>query len=213
MNSNCLTLSLPAVPESVRTARMSVGRTAARLGASDRLVDDIRLCVSEAVSNVVRHAYGTPRGDVDVRVEHDNGDLEVLVRDDGRGMKRERQEARTSGGYGLKIIDSVAAGLTITSAPDAGTEVRMTFSLVGTLHASPVPAIPAGGAAWAGCSARETMFPREPPSFGCPLDTLPAERHGPGGPAGLQNQCGRVTHGSVGSTPAPLRHELSPAGR
>ena|SRR5436190_13744824 len=33
----------------------------------------------------------------------------------------------------------------------------------------------------------------------------PPERHGPGGPAGLQNQCGRVAHGSVGSTPAPLR--------
>ena len=28
---------------------------------------------------------------------------------------------------------------------------------------------------------------------------------GPGGPAGLQNPCGRATHGSVGSTPAPLR--------
>src|ERR671935_2284280 len=35
--------------------------------------------------------------------------------------------------------------------------------------------------------------------------TLAAERHGPGGPTGLQNRCGRATHGSVGSTPAPLR--------
>ena len=35
------------------------------------------------------------------------------------------------------------------------------------------------------------------------------ERHGPGGPAGLQNSCGRVTHGSVSSTPAPLRHPLT----
>ena len=34
---------------------------------------------------------------------------------------------------------------------------------------------------------------------------LAAERHGPGGPAGLQNRCGRATHASVGSTPAPLR--------
>jgi hypothetical protein len=34
------------------------------------------------------------------------------------------------------------------------------------------------------------------------------ERHGPGGPTGLQNRCGRVTHGSVGSTPAPLRSTL-----
>jgi len=50
-----------------------------------------------------------------------------------------------------------------------------------------------------------------------------AERHGPGGPAGLQNQCGRAAHGSVGSTPAPLRRRraarssspfrLSPAAR
>ncbi len=32
-----------------------------------------------------------------------------------------------------------------------------------------------------------------------------AERHGPGGPAGLQNLCGVVTPRSVGSTPAPLR--------
>jgi uncharacterized membrane protein YdfJ with MMPL/SSD domain len=35
--------------------------------------------------------------------------------------------------------------------------------------------------------------------------TLSAERHGPGGPAGLQNQCGVAAPRSVGSTPAPLR--------
>src|SRR5262249_26981416 len=29
------------------------------------------------------------------------------------------------------------------------------------------------------------------------------------GPAGLQNQCGRAAHGSVGSTPAPLRSTKS----
>src|SRR5207249_7922824 len=36
--------------------------------------------------------------------------------------------------------------------------------------------------------------------------TLRLERHGPGGPAGLQNQCGVVAPRSVGSTPAPLRN-------
>ena len=36
-----------------------------------------------------------------------------------------------------------------------------------------------------------------------------AERHGPGGPAGLQNLCGVVTPRSVGSTPAPLRQAVS----
>ena len=36
-----------------------------------------------------------------------------------------------------------------------------------------------------------------------------AERHGPGGPAGLQNLCGVVAPRSVGSTPAPLRQAES----
>ena len=49
---------------------------------------------------------------------------------------------------------------------------------------------------------------------GDPGLTSAAERHGPGGPVGLQNQCGRATHGSVGSTPAPLRqtNPVQPSG-
>ena len=130
MIATCLALSLPATPASVRRARVSVGETAARLGASERVIDDIRLCVSEAVSNVVRHAYGTRRGDVGVVVERENGDLSVVVRDEGQGMRRRTSgSSRTTGGYGLKIIDSIAERLTITTAREAGTEVRMTFSL------------------------------------------------------------------------------------
>ena len=130
MIATCLALSLPATPASVRKARVSVGETAARLGASQRVVDDVRLCVSEAVSNVVRHAYGMRRGDVDVVVERDNGDLNVVVRDEGQGIRRRTSRSRrTTGGYGLKIIDSIAERLTITSTREVGTEVRMTFSL------------------------------------------------------------------------------------
>ncbi len=128
-----ITFSLPAVPSSVRKARVWVGETAADLGASQRLVADIRLCVSEAVSNVVRHAYGSRSGDVDVVVEREDGDLDVVVRDDGQGMSRRTSRRRTAGGYGLKIIDSVAERLTVTSAREAGTEVRMTFSIPGAL--------------------------------------------------------------------------------
>ena len=128
MQKTCLALSLPAVPASVRKARVSVGETAACLGANQRVVDDIRLCVSEAVSNVVRHAYGTRPGDVDVVVEREDKNLRVVVRDEGQGMRHETSMRGTTGGYGLKIIDAVAERLTITSARDAGTEVRMTFS-------------------------------------------------------------------------------------
>ena len=129
--TTCLEFSLPATPASVRKARVSVGDAAAGLGASERVVDDIRLCVSEAVSNVVQHAYGKTRGAVDVVLERENGNFNVVVRDGGKGMKAERPRKNVPGGYGLKIMNSVAERMTITSRRNAGTEVRMKFPYVG----------------------------------------------------------------------------------
>ncbi|MBA3376090.1 MAG: ATP-binding protein [Actinobacteria bacterium] len=129
--STCLRLSLPAVPASVRRARVSVARVITELGASPRVVDDVRLCVSEAVSNVVRHAYGNGRGDVDVVVEREDGEFNVVVRDAGQGMRRRSSRREANGGYGLKIIEKISARMTITSAGNAGTELRMVFALAG----------------------------------------------------------------------------------
>ncbi|MBA3401855.1 MAG: ATP-binding protein [Actinobacteria bacterium] len=126
-----LEFSLPAVPASVRKARVSVAETVTELGASERVVDDVRLCVSEAVSNVVRHAYGNGWGDVDVVVEREEGALNVVVRDFGQGIGPKSSRRKTNGGYGLKIIEKVAERLHITSARADGTEVRMVFLLAG----------------------------------------------------------------------------------
>ncbi|CAN5239934.1 hypothetical protein BH20ACT13_BH20ACT13_15140 [soil metagenome] len=40
-------------------------------------------------------------------------------------------KSRTTGGYGVTIIDAIAERVTITTARESGTEVRMTFSLPG----------------------------------------------------------------------------------
>jgi anti-sigma regulatory factor (Ser/Thr protein kinase) len=124
-STTCLDLTLPAVPASIRKARDAAG--AAVSGLRDgRLADDVRLCVSEAVTNVVRHAYGRQRGDVEVVVERDDGDVSVVVRDDGRGMTKSQRESR-SGGYGLKIIERLAANYQIRSRPNSGVEMEMVF--------------------------------------------------------------------------------------
>ncbi|MGH3110396.1 MAG: ATP-binding protein [Gaiellaceae bacterium] len=126
--ATCLELALPAVPTSVRRAREAVGEAIASVGGDHRLVDDVRLCVSEAVSNVVQHAYaGGSLGEAEVVVEQENGELSVAVRDTGRGVAPAKR-AR-SGGFGLKIIDKLASAFTFTSKPDTGTEVRMVFRL------------------------------------------------------------------------------------
>lgn len=124
----CLELSLAATPSNIRTARVAVGEAAAEHVESDRLVDDVRLCVSEAVTNVVRHAYGTKRGAVEVVVEREGDELVVAVRDEGMGLTASRRRGKPEG-FGLKIIDKVASRHTIESAPKTGTEIRMVFAL------------------------------------------------------------------------------------
>ena len=51
-------LTLPARPENVAVVRHVLGALAEALDLDRALVDDMRLAVTEACTNVVRHAYG-----------------------------------------------------------------------------------------------------------------------------------------------------------
>jgi stage II sporulation protein AB (anti-sigma F factor) len=120
-----LEMSLPALPASARRARVAVADAVAELGIDERTVDDVRLCVSEAVSNAVVHAYGSNPGTVDVTVvAHDRG-VVVVVRDFGSGVMSSRRDGE--GGFGLAIIDAVSDQCALSSVSGVGTEVSMAF--------------------------------------------------------------------------------------
>jgi len=122
-------VSFPAVPSSVRMARETVAEEASRLGAPATVLDDVRLCVSEATTNVVRHAYAGGKGEIRIAVEARADELVVVVRDAGVGLEGFQREGEL--GHGLRIIDQLTHELVITSAPHAGTELRMVFSFRG----------------------------------------------------------------------------------
>jgi anti-sigma regulatory factor (Ser/Thr protein kinase) len=124
----CLELSLPALPQCVREARLAVGETVASLASTKRLADDVRICVSEAVTNVVRHAYDRRRGGVDIVVKRGDDELTVVVRDTGAGIPPPSRRSE-SDGFGLKIIDELARENTISRTSQGGTEVAMVFDL------------------------------------------------------------------------------------
>ena len=113
----------------MRLARETVAEEAARLGASPGVIDEVRLCVSEATTNVVRHAYTGGKGEIRIVLEARGGQLVVVVRDDGVGLDGFQREGEL--GHGLRIIDQLTYDFVITSAPHAGTELRMVFSLRG----------------------------------------------------------------------------------
>src|ERR1700689_3572622 len=120
-----------ADPESVGRARAELACFASRAGASERLVDGLRLAVSEAVTNVVRHAYPVDPGEIRVRAVAEEDGLEVVVSDDGCGVHRD--SADDSGlGFGLALICELSDQMTLAPGSDGGTEVRMRFSLLGS---------------------------------------------------------------------------------
>jgi anti-sigma regulatory factor (Ser/Thr protein kinase) len=125
-STTCLDLRLPAVPSSVQKARDAVAAVVASLLRGTRVADDVRLCVSEAVTNVVRHAYGRSGGDVEIVVEREDDEVSVVVRDTGKGMTKAEREGRV-GGFGLKIIAKIADRHRISTSPNAGVEVEMVF--------------------------------------------------------------------------------------
>ena len=121
-------VSLPATALGVRAARSAVVAAVRRLSRDDDLLRDIRLCVSEAVTNVVRHAYDQRGGEaVEVTVQHDRDEVTVTVRDRGRGLTESRPS--DTGGYGLEIIDELTTRHVIRTAPGDGTELAMVFGL------------------------------------------------------------------------------------
>src|SRR3954453_19660040 len=78
-------LTLPARPENVSVIRHVLGAFAEALRLSDDLVEDLRLAVTEACTNVVRHAY-TPDvpGPVEISIVPTDEQVSVVVADFGR---------------------------------------------------------------------------------------------------------------------------------
>lgn len=96
----------------------------------------IALAVTEAATNVVRHAYRGRPGMIDVEAEVSGNELRVRIADGGVGMSRSSPNAGM--GAGLRIMQGLAE-TRISSAPGQGTEVELVFRLRGA-SATPRPA-------------------------------------------------------------------------
>jgi anti-sigma regulatory factor (Ser/Thr protein kinase) len=126
MTGTCLELVLPAVPASVPTIRGAVAGAAAQLDADPAVVDAVRLAVTEAATNVVRHAYAGGDGDVSVKVGSKGDQIVVSVVDTGVGISDSAHEA--DGGYGLRLIEILSSRCVITSRAHGGTRLCMVFA-------------------------------------------------------------------------------------
>ena len=119
--------SVPSNAHAAGFVRHAVVDLLARYGTPAAQVGMIGLAISEAVTNVAVHAYpfdGVGCVHFDADIEDD--DLEIVVRDDGFGI---RHEHRNEGvGLGLRIIAATASDFALTDSIN-GLELWMRFAL------------------------------------------------------------------------------------
>jgi serine/threonine-protein kinase RsbW len=119
-------LTLPARPENVAVVRHVLGAFAEALQLPADLVEDMRLAVTEACTNVVRHAYeGDETGPIDVVIRPDGDRLDLIVSDRGRGIG---PSSDVDGpGLGLPLISALADSVELERLPIRGSKVAMSF--------------------------------------------------------------------------------------
>ena len=104
------TLSFPARAEYIVLCRLGVAALARLATLDAESVDDLKLAVTEACTNVVQHAYGDGCSEqVDVTYESNADVVRVAIEDTGVGYRRGVALASDNrdGGMGLAIIRSL----------------------------------------------------------------------------------------------------------
>jgi serine/threonine-protein kinase RsbW len=128
-------LEIPARSEYVALVRLLVATVAAtRAGLSDDRVDDLRIAVSEAVTNAIE-SYDRPDGRVKVVWREYPDHVEVLVCDSGRGFDpwspAPRQhpggEAAVERGLGIPLMKALVDEVHFSSSPQ-GTVAQLIVS-------------------------------------------------------------------------------------
>jgi anti-sigma regulatory factor (Ser/Thr protein kinase) len=126
-----LSLKLAAEPQNVRQARDEAASYAEELGLSAAGVDDLKTIVSEACSNIVRHAYPADATErpMEVEMEKTDGELTVTVRDSGSGIRPPTGARPNSLRLGFILMGSLADFLQLRTGRDRGTELLLRVPL------------------------------------------------------------------------------------
>jgi len=121
--------TFPAEPVAPALARRAAHDFAAREGADADTLAAIALCVSEAVTNAVVHAYdeGDRPGVVELEARRPNGYMCLYVRDRGRGLAARSDSEGL--GLGLPLIAQAATAVEVRKPAEGGTELVMRFDL------------------------------------------------------------------------------------
>ena len=131
--THAIRLTIPARPEYITLGRLALTGIA-RLRPepfSQEVLGDLKLALTEACTNSVRHAYTDGHGSVQILYELHHDRLVVEVTDDGEGFEPPAAPSDaldghelTEGGLGIAIIEALADELEIREREQGGSSLR-----------------------------------------------------------------------------------------
>jgi serine/threonine-protein kinase RsbW len=129
-------LTIPARPEYIALCRLALMGMSRLHPLSEEVMEDLKLALTEACTNSVRHAYAErPQngGMVEICYELHPDRLEIEVVDEGGGFDPNRALAADSlseGGLGISIIRAIADDVEIGPRPGGkGSRLRFVKTL------------------------------------------------------------------------------------
>ena len=132
LDGHTVRLTIPAKPEYVSLCRLALSGLARVHPVPEETLADLKLAITEAASNSVRHAYADGSGIVEVVYRLDGERLEVEVADAGTGFEVGSHgggpEDLGEGGLGIAIIRAIADEFELRS-DHAGSRLRFAKAL------------------------------------------------------------------------------------
>jgi serine/threonine-protein kinase RsbW len=124
-------LTIPARAEYITLCRLALTGIARLRELSDELLADLKLALTEAASNSVRHAYGDKdAGVVDISYQLFSDRLVIEVTDEGEGFDPAEKVGNAAelseGGLGIAIIRAIADDVEFGAQP-GGKGSRLRF--------------------------------------------------------------------------------------
>lgn len=134
-DADTIKLVLPGRSEYLQVARLTTGGVAARTSLTVDDIEDLKVAVGEACTNVIDHAFDE-RTDADKRritllMSVTRDEITIEVEDEGAGFdpseleRGRRENSEGNRGLGFFLIRELTDSLRIESAPGSGTRVIM----------------------------------------------------------------------------------------
>jgi serine/threonine-protein kinase RsbW len=107
--------------------RQAVAGLGEALGLPGSRIADLKTVVTEACNNVVLHAYEDESGPLEVTAEPGQGELEIVIADEGKGFRPRANASGPSLGLGLPLIAALSDSFEISGGAGQGSRTTIRF--------------------------------------------------------------------------------------